>query len=300
MKIKPSNFMNNTNRHIEYNTNCDLQTQHFSDDMVKEQKYDNNPNITIVTWNINENDHFVSASTGWKQYGNKMRCIYQQTIQQNPDIITFQEIPSMSCSLLSYFRSDRWYISNAKKSHCGFIVCIINKDLETKRGFKVDLNTISDIYEETLPALILLKNDVKKLVFFGVHLPPFNRSKDVSDRRNEFNKLVNIADALGMAHNFIIVGDTNMRQNEENKILKDYKGEIKSCWDVVSKNKKKKMYTWYMNYFEVGCPAKSRFDKLFYGSKLKCLSVEIFDKPVDGNPQHYLSDHRAMCCVVQI
>ena len=92
-----------------------------------------------------------------------------------------------------------------------------------------------------------------------------------------------------------------MRYQEERDIIKSYDGSLSCCWDVVPDDLKKNgMFTWYRNYFSVGQQGTSRYDKVFYGTKIKCIEVSVFDETVSDDKYHFLSDHRALSVLLEV
>ena len=47
----------------------------------------------IVSWNLNMNAHSAYAPEGWANTNDKWQLVFKQVMDQNPDIISYQEIP---------------------------------------------------------------------------------------------------------------------------------------------------------------------------------------------------------------
>jgi len=93
-----------------------------------------------------------------------------------------------------------------------------------------------------------------------------------------------------------MIGDTNMRDYEEQRILKEY--PVKSCWDIIDPEYlalDRFMATFYRNFFKVGKAGTTRYDKVFCGHGVQFRLFGIFDEAVSPkHPYHFLSDHRAL------
>jgi len=94
--------------------------------------------------------------------------------------------------------------------------------------------------------------------------------------------------------NTIICGDTNMRQDEKNKLFAEYKNFFYNG-EILLKNKeeKAKYYTWNLDFFQATyCVAK--FDVFFIGNHFHCNKFHICDEFLNNNDKFFLSDHRAL------
>ena len=133
-------------------------------------------------------------------------------------------------------------------------------------------------------------------------MAPFGGEVNAQIRLNQFRMLYNECKKLKLEKYFMLAGDTNMRYNEEVNILKLYKNEIHSCWEMVPFYTilKNSMYTFYRNYFSVGAKGATRYDKMFYGNGLKCKEISVFDKCVSDDKYHFLSDHRGILGVFDV
>eukprot|EP00483_Globobulimina_turgida_P001847 UN01849 len=286
------------------------------------QKYEQNElehdYLRLVSWNVNMESLSAYCPNGWAQNNNKWDKIYEQVAQQNADIITLQEIPRPfyphTCDneihplIRKYIDSKQWYISNSTRSHCGHTLLLVNKNLENKYDIRFDACR--------WPAVILNKKMVAKnmnpksrydfsrsLILFAVHLMYGNHGS--KDRVSAFNRLYQFAkNKYNMKNNFVLIGDTNMRDYDEQNILNQYKQKcVTSCWNLVDPEHlklKNFMATFYRNFFEKGKQGTTRYDKIFCGKNVRCISLGIFDKAVSKEEFHFLSDHRGIVADIEI
>ena len=325
---KQPTYVNSFHNQQSFPSQVDMSTKAYSI-----PNYKRNPQfdyLKVLTWNVNIEAHSAYATKEWIESNNKWDLVYQQCQTQNPDIISFQEIPlpfdnntsheshsrysQIHPLIQKYIDTNKWYITSSRRSHCGHTINLVHKRLE-KRGFKIDVSDGIDLGNKW-PGFILYKqqqqqnraeckmNDDssrsygKKLLFFGTHL--YYGQNNAKRRERSIDRLYQVAKRHKMTEYLVICGDTNMRDHEEVNIVNSY-NDISSCWDIVPQQyKQNSMFTCYKNYFKKGKPGVSRYDKLFYGNKVKCIALGIFDHHYNNNKCHYLSDHRGVVAILEI
>lgn len=300
----------------------------------KFEKSSNCEYLTVVSWNVNMESFSAYAPKDWSKENNKWNIVYQQISEQDPNIICLQElskpvnkwqdksqIDKFHPLIQIYMKTNKWEMTFSTPSHSGYCIILVQKKLFQLNNYKISMELDIDPNNKW-PAIILKKrlndnidddckdddvNDDHKykpiMILFCVHLQPYPTDHNVKGRREEFDRLYKLSKSkYNMNKYFVLIGDTNMRDNEEDKILYDYKQEnITSCWQIVPSNiKKKGMYTFYRNYFYRDNPGVARYDKIFMGQNIQCTSIGVFDKCVSDEKFHFISDHRAIVALLQI
>eukprot|EP01083_Nonionella_stella_P222134 792978_1 len=266
--------------------------------------------LRLVSWNVNLETLSAYTPKEWTKHNNKWHHVYKQIASQNPDIISLQEIPlpyfgatsnrNVHPLIQKYIESNHWFITKSTRSHCGHTIMLIHKRVSNVYGYDVDCDNIDPLNK--WPTVILRKKS-KNILLFGVHLNYGDHGS--IQRKMSFDRLYALAKKYNMHHQFVLIGDTNMREYDERDILQKYrKYGISSCWDLIEPEHLKRssfMATFYRNFFEIGKQGTTRYDKLFLGKNLKCVALGIFDKTVSENiPFHFLSDHRGLVAEIEI
>ena len=243
----------------------------------------------------------------------KHELIYEQVCEQNPDIITFQELPSddRNQSLIARFIQDGYRAwTNCYPAHAGYAIILIKDETIYNQYKHFNLKIESNIDPKNEFAGIMIKsnkngNDNHDINFgfmlFGVHLHPCSSKSDEKIRNEQFDRLFQVSKQYGMEKSFILIGDTNMRQHEEDNILKQYEAYDMQCgWNIMEPEQQKHTFSTTGFFRESFDGARARYDKIFYTQNIRCKYFNIFDKNVSENEAHFLSDHRAIVADIDI
>lgn len=265
--------------------------------------------LKVVSWNLCGTTNSSYTPVDWDKNNDKWEHVHEQVSEQSPDIISYQELDS---NLLTHPLMQRhqdsgdWLFGEALMSHAGYTRLLVHRRVQDDLGFSIELDGPNRVAPaNNYPRLILRSKLMHEseavksslcLALYGCHLPPFKNG--AQKRALAVQSMWEEAKALTTGHDgsdfFVLVGDTNMRYEEEKPLL-DSLQQLRCCWDIVPEQEKKdQFYTWYKSFFTAGAEGISRFDKVLYSSKFDCLSLGVFDRAVSPSPFHFLSDHRAI------
>jgi len=247
--------------------------------------------LSILTWNIAKAETSFSAPAHWKEeYATETHAALRYPIVHNrPDFLALQEIPSVQWLPHIVSFSDYIPIGTAP-SHCGHTALLIKttKQKSVRKVFQIG------------PAVVgIFDWNGLSIALCSAHLYPGKEGKEY--RKIQMEAIVRLCESQNIAH-WIIVGDMNMRKEEEETIE-----SLPSAVPLVDVWKQQgdtnNRWTWdsYQNrYHPKSHPFRARFDRVYlYSSILKTQEfVRIGDKPLE-NPHHFPSDHFGIYTVFQ-
>lgn len=241
----------------------------------------------------------------------------------DPDIIALQESPYPEWGSET-FGPYGYTSAGTSSSHCYYIDILIRQTLfpsterfSTPPRNRINLQSKSPTLNipavaVKVPLMDSLGIDVT-VTFASCHLEPFGSKEAKAKRKKQMHHLIQSIST----ENYIILGDMNMRQDEDKGILAlgssntgpaadDYRGHddppLRDSW--ACRGTKENKFTWNskVNHFhEGGYEYTARYDRAYFRGG--GLSVQSFgfvgDEPLDdehrdmkgGERKHYLSDH---------
>ena len=223
-------------------------------------------NIKILCWNINMfNPPKIQL---------KKKII--DTINNKSNNVDFIFLIESSFEFINDLRKSK-IINNFKvyngfaMSHGGFIHLLYKKNYE---------NNI-ELVQSELPALIIKFEDT---YLVGCHLYPFAENED-----RRIMELIEIRNKIPKNKEYIIIGDTNMREKEITKIIK---------YQLIDFNYyQNKKPTWYHGFFDkTKMQITARYDKILYSDNIRINDFELIGK----NKFELLSDHLGILTTINL
>ena len=123
-KTSEPKYTHNETDKQKQKTKIDNRYLNISEAKVIEQ-HGNGIKLRIVSWNINMRGHSSYASVDWKKSADKWQLIFNQTICEDPDIITFQEMPNADLAQL-FLQTNEWQVSKGYPSHMGYSYILLH------------------------------------------------------------------------------------------------------------------------------------------------------------------------------
>lgn len=161
--------------------------------------------LTCVSWNICEASASAAAPDKGQRIREASRLIREECLSDcTPDVIALQECPTAKWGLEAF--GSLGYISmGTQTSHCGWVDLLVRKEL-TRDAHPIELgNTLPSV------ACTITLFDDTKVAFSSSHLSPF--AEGASNRAKEYQQLTE--SVLKECANCVMLGDYNMRQNED-------------------------------------------------------------------------------------
>ena len=217
--------------------------------------------ITFLTWNLCMMVSSQEAPAGWSQEHAEAK-VRELVLQLDPDFVCFQELPG----LVPYVETHDLLPANTE-SHSGNIATLVRNEMKDE----VQATAIGRF-------AVTAKIESRNITLANVHLAP---SQEGADKRiRMLQTLIQRCETPGL----VVVGDTNTRVAEEEKIEKiGLVGERppRATWDTKA------------NLFRAGGGKfTAYFTRYFHNREVVVDEVEVWDDKVEHNEtQFHLSDH---------
>ena len=223
-------------------------------------------------------------------------------LAHNPDVIALQESPYEKWGT-EIFGPYGYFSVGTVQSHCYFVDLMVKNNISNESN--ADVTRI--LTRTALPcvaARVKLQGgdcdgNGKEISFASCHLEPFG---DNADKAKRLEQMSNIIESLSdHTDNYIILGDMNMRQDEDKRVkgLVDGRpGLLHDAWE--EKGTKNNKFTWNSRdnkFHEGGFAYTTRYDRAYcHGDDLEVQSFGLVgNQPLGdeegGGKHHFLSDH---------
>jgi endonuclease/exonuclease/phosphatase family metal-dependent hydrolase len=258
------------------------QTQRSSSSTTNDESTPSIP-LNIVSWNISSAQPSQAAPNPTQRFQNASRLIREEVLRSNPDIIALQETgsPERGGEIFPMYRS----LGTKVVLHTWEYV-----DLLIRREA---FSNVEVIAFPRLPAVgALLTYRGTKLIVVSIHLP---HTKEAAPLRKRLCRSILQCVETCDADDIILIGDFNMRKDEDTSI-EQMAGGLTDAWKEVTNSDKKKMFTWngHENMYHGPDSFKftARFDRCYVrGGNIRLREFDLIGNQTIEGSGDYLSDH---------
>ena len=252
-------------------------------------------------------------------------------LAHNPDVIALQESPYEKWGT-EIFGPYGYFSVGTVQSHCYFVDLMVKNNISNNSNFNSNSNSNSNREESNADVTRILTRTAlpcvaarvklqggdcdgngdgngKEICFASCHLEPFG---DKADKAKRLEQMSNIIESLfDHTDNYIILGDMNMRQDEDKRVKGLVNGHghehghghgrpglLHDAWE--EKGTKNNKFTWNSRdnkFHEGGFAYTTRYDRAYcHGDDLEVQSFGLVgNQPLvdeeGGGKHHFLSDH---------
>lgn len=247
---------------------------------------DPNPNthpLKIVSYNISSAQPSALAHPQFRS-DNAPRLIRKECLRDNPDVIALQEtaFPGQGSQIFAQYTS----LGTRVALHTNEYI-----DLLIRRESFSEYSTIP---LKDLPAVAaVLTFQGTKVAVASVHLP---HTKEAAPRRKQLCQLVMQSIVAQGVDDIILIGDFNMRKDEDLSTEQLAGGGWLDAWKEVTNSDKSKMFTWNgrenLYHGPDNFKFTARFDRCYArGDNLRLQEFNLIGNQPVGVAGDYLSDH---------
>ena len=253
--------------------------------------------LWLTTWNVAGLVFSQRAPSTWTQ-NDQVGAVKTQLLASHPDVLALQECPNSDWAYHEFGTDYQWLGST--RSHAGYVSLLVRRNFTAKTMRLQGLPIVA----------ATLELGDRTVVIASVHLAPFIEGSD--ERADQMEELQTAA-TTAKADALLFLGDTNMRDAEDDEVENDL--GLTDVWKVAGASDHNR-YSWdtlahdsWQNLFYADTrPYQQRYDRIYFWNAGKetsnMLEVSSFaligNEPVAPSKHHFLSDHFGIAATITL